>query len=148
MMNKWVMAGFKSLLAAVILVSVFFTIWAIGPSVETSRFPVVGKLTIITAVENPDGFTEIHAAFRKMRDCEYIGIQWFKVNADDGSFVRIPVELLREEGDTTSPNRPVGYQKAGPWIVHANLEDFQHNTFATLTHRCHPFWMTTTNFYP
>ena len=148
-MRNWLVLGVKAFLASIIFFAVFFTIWTVGPSIETKRYPVVGKLEVLSAVENVEGQTVIHAAFRKFRDCEYIGIQWFKVvDPITGSFERVPVELLRADNDVSSPNRPVGYQKAGPWIVHLNLQEFKERSFATLTHRCHPFWPTTTNFYP
>jgi hypothetical protein len=147
-MIRWALFMVKSCLAAIIVLATIFTLWTIGPSIETARLPVVGKLEVLSVVENADHHTVIRAAFRKLRECEYIGIQWFKIEDGGQSFERVPVELLREDNDTSSPNRPVGYQKAGPWIVHVSLAEFKERSFATLTHRCHPFWSTTTNFYP
>lgn len=54
--------------------------------------------------------------------------------------------LLRQEGDRSSPSRPVGTQQVGPWVVQMPVEEIPGNSFARLIHSCHPFWSTTTEF--
>jgi hypothetical protein len=123
---------------------VFFTI---GPAVETRFFPVVGKLQILRIDELPDGKSAIYAAFRKKRNCEYIGIAWY-LGSRLVSFERVPLILYRQPGDDASPNRPIGFQKAGPWEVAIPADEIRSNSFAELSHRCHAFWISTTEFYP
>ncbi len=137
----------KSMCATIVFFSGVFTVYAVGPAIETKYFPVVSKLEILSIKELPDGQTEIRAAFRKIRDCEYVGVSWFAGSRSEG-FERVSVVLMREKGDTSSPNRPVGYQRAGPWIIGVSPDDLRKGSFAQLVHRCHPFWTTTTDFFP
>lgn len=141
------MVAFKALCACVVAICVMFTVFAVGPAIEQRFFPVVSKLHILDVRELKDGRTEIHAAFKKIRDCEYLGITWF-VGDRKKEFERVPIILLRPDGDTSSPNRPVGYQKAGPWIIGASAKDFRERSFSELHHRCHSLWVSTTRFYP
>ncbi|WP_105430240.1 hypothetical protein [Neorhizobium sp. T6_25] len=142
-----IVVGVKMLCAVVAFFAMVFTVYAVGPAMETRFFPVVGKLDILTIEPTADGQTQIRAAFRKIRDCEYVGIAWFSGDRP-GDFDRVSVQLMREPNDTSSPNRPVGYQRAGPWIIGLPVSEVRNRSFAQLTHRCHPFWTTTTDFYP
>lgn len=137
----------KMMCATTLFFAFVFTVYAIGPSLETRYWPVVSKLDVLSIRETAAGHTEIKAGFRKLRDCEYIGLVWFLGSRPD-DFQRVSVILQREAGDTSSPNRPIGYQKAGPWIIGMSPADLRGKSFAQLVHRCHPFWMTTTEFYP
>lgn len=143
----WAITAVKAICAAIIFAATLQTIFVIGPWVETKYFPPVSKLTILAMHDDDDGNAIIDAYFTKQRDCEYIGIAWFK-GAPDGSFERVPVILQRRDGDTSSPNRPVGSQRAGPWIIGISSPDIATESFARLYHRCNPFWVTTTDFYP
>jgi hypothetical protein len=107
----------------------------------------VSKLRILAIEPTPDGQTKIIVAFRKLRDCEYLGLSWFVGNRPD-DFERVSVVLMRQPGDTSSPNRPIGFQKAGPWLLGMSPTDVTAHSFAQLAHRCHPFWTTITEFYP
>lgn len=138
---------FKLACSVVIFFAFVFTAYAVGPALETTYWPVVSKLEILSIKPTADGRTEIRAAFRKMRDCEYIGLAWY-VGTRPDNFERVSVILLRDGDGTASPNRPVGYQKAGPWIVGLPPNELTGQSFAQLTHRCHPFWTTVTDFYP
>lgn len=138
--------AFKAFCVTVIVIATAFTFYLVGPSVETRYFPVVGKLTIDRIEWQGPGVTRIWASFTKRRDCEYVGIAWFRGTRDD--FERVPVILHREKNDRSSPNRPTGYQHAGPWDVMVPMHEIPANSFAVLSHACHPFWNTTTDFYP
>jgi hypothetical protein len=137
----------KMMCGVILFFSFVFTVYAIGPALETRFFPVVSKLEILSIRPTEDGRTEVRAAFRKIRDCEYIGMSWFVGKRPD-DFERVAVVLMRDPNDTSSPNRPVGYQKAGPWIIGLPIDQVKGNSFAQLVHRCHPFWTTTTDFFP
>ncbi|WP_438752078.1 hypothetical protein [Pararhizobium sp. O133] len=138
---------FKIVCSVIIFFALAFTLFAVGPVLETRYWPVVSKLQILSIDATADGQTRIDAAFRKLRDCEYLGLSWF-VGDRPNEFERVAVQLMRQAGDTSSPDRPVGYQRAGPWIVGLSPDDLKGRSFARLTHRCHPFWPTTTEFFP
>ena len=124
-----------------------FTVYAVGPPLETKWRPVVSKLEILSVEPAPMGKTKIRAAFRKLRDCEYLGIAWF-VGTRATDFERVSVELMRDPNDTSSPSRPLGYQKVGPWVIGMPPDELRSHSFAQLQHRCHPFWNSITEFYP
>ncbi|NEH72253.1 hypothetical protein [Rhizobium leguminosarum] len=148
--SKWASLGFllvKLICGTIIFFASIFTVFAVGPAIETRYLPAVSKLTITSIEETSDGRTRIRVAFRKLRDCEYIGITWF-VGSRPDSFERVSVVLMRDQNDTSSPNRPIGYQTAGPWIIGVPPEDLKNHSFAQLVHRCHPFWPTVTDFFP
>ncbi len=133
--------------ATVIVIAVVFTFLTVGPAVETNFFPVVSKLRIVSLTQDADGNSVVQAQFTKYRDCTFIGIAWFRIYPE-GDFERVPVTLLRREGDTSSPNRPLGTQRAGPWIIGLTNDELLNHSFATLSHECSPLWISTTNFYP
>jgi hypothetical protein len=133
--------------AAIIFCCALFTVFMVGPAIETRIFPAVSKLQILSLAEK-DGQALVMAQFTKLRgECEYLGIAWFK-GSPEGDFERVPVVLQRQEGDNSSPNRPPGTQRAGPWIIGMTPAELMTSSFARLSHRCHPFWVTTTDFWP
>lgn len=147
MRNRILRGVFVAFCAAVTFFMTTYTIWTVGPALETRFAPVVSKLTILSLDDDAEGEAVLSVAFTKLRDCEYLGIAWYEGNPA-GGFTRVPVILQRRDGDTSSPNRPVGTQRAGPWIIGMPAADVRGNSFARLSHRCHPFWVTTTDFWP
>lgn len=143
----WAALVIKAFCAAIIFVATVQTLLIVAPAMETRFWPPVSKLTILGMTENERSHTVIDAHFLKKRDCEYIGISWFHGDPA-GDFERVPIVLMRSSGDTSSPNRPVGSQKAGPWIISLPMSEVTGNSFARLYHRCNPFYVTTTDFYP
>ena len=126
-----------------------YALFTIGPWLETRYLPVVGKLHIdAMSPGEAEGTTVVYASFRKLRACEYLGIAWFRGKVDEDGFERVPLVLMRKEGDTSDPNRPVGFQRSGPWIVSIPMAEIENNSFVRLSHRCFPLWTTTTDFYP
>lgn len=144
---SWAFTVFKAFCAAIIFFAVAFTVYTIGPIIETRWFPAVSKLQILSLTATAEGGSVLHAQFTKLRGCEYLGIAWFR-GSSSGEFERVPIVLLRREGDTSSPDRPQGTQRAGPWIVSLPPEELRKNSFAQLSHRCHGFWVTKTDFWP
>lgn len=131
------------------ILAVFFTIitiYTVGPSIETKYFPVVSKLTITKTEWRGPEVTRIWAQFNKLRNCEYKGIAWYRGNRNNSE--RVPIILQRVQGDTSSPNRPMGLQKAGPWDIYVPSYQLQDGSFGELYHQCHPFWLTRTEFFP
>ena len=149
--SSWVdmsLLAFKGFCAGIMFITAVVTIYTVGPSLETRYWPAVSKLRILDLSENSEGHAVIHAEFTKLRaSCKYVGIAWFR-GAPEGGFERVAVILMRPEGDTSSPNRPIGTQRAGPWIVQMPADEITGNSFARLSHSCNPFWTTITDFWP
>lgn len=140
----WLMAVVRLFSTAIMSLCLVYTIWTVGPFVETKFFPVVNKLMISDVKLGPvDGTTQFTASFLKVRNCEYLGIGWY---TDDDE--RVPVVLQRTVHDDDTPNRPPGFTRTGPWIVYLTHDQLMKHSHALLYHRCHPFWVTTTEFYP
>lgn len=137
----------KALCVTVIVLCTIGLFYSIGPALETTYWPVVSKVKVEQLKPGTQGWTIIRANFTKLRDCEYVGLAWFKGTRPDG-FERVAVIVQRDPQDTGSPNRPVGTQRAGPWLIAVTPEEFKYQSFAQLWHRCHPFWTTVTEFYP
>jgi len=146
--TRLMFAVMQALLIVITFVSSIVIVFTAGPTIETRFFPVTSKLLIERMVSDGPDKTNVYAAFEKLRDCEYLGIAWYRGSLDQRGFERVPLILLRQEGDNSSPNRPVGFQRSGPWVVSIPLEEIKTNSFVRLSHKCHPFWVTTTEFYP
>ena len=144
---RFLMSALFGVIIAITAITTIGAVYVMGPTIETRFFPVVGKLQILKMEAVNEGQTKIWAAFNKIRSCEYVGIAWFR-GSRGGQFDRVPLQLLREPDDISSPNRPVGFQRSGPWIVSIPIEEIETNSFVELTHTCHPFWATITEFYP
>lgn len=144
--NRLILYGIKVACAVIIVICSVFTLFTVGPAIETRLFPVVSTLRILSITADQDGQAVVDAEFTKLRDCEFVGISWYR-NLAEG-FERVPVILHRREGDTSSPNRPVGTQRAGPWVIGMPAAELRENSFAVLTHTCHPLWPTRTAFWP
>lgn len=136
----------KAVSGTVSAIAVILLLYGIGPTIETSYFPVVDRLNLLSVEEVVGDRARIFAEFNKLRDCEFIGIAWYK-GKRDGNFERVPVTLMRMPGDNSSPTRPLGLQRSGPWVIGMTPDDLRNNSFADLFHKCHPFWTTRTEFY-
>lgn len=144
---KFVAFMVKLISGSVIFACLLLTVWTVGPTLETALFPVVSKLDVDQVTQDKEGNSVLLVSFTKLRNCEYLGISWFK-GKPNGYFTRVPVTLGRAKTDESSPNRPLGHQSAGPWTIGLTNAELRDNSFAQLSHRCHPFWTTTTDFYP
>lgn len=143
----WAPFLIKAMSAGIIVFCTVVLIYMLGPALETRFFPVVGKLQILKVETTPEGHSKIYAAFEKRRNCKYLGISWYRGSRVMG-FERVPLTLYRHPGDDGSPNRPIGFQKAGPWVVAIPPDEIRSNSFAELHHSCIPLWTTVTEFYP
>lgn len=121
--------------AALVLIPIAFNF---GSEYEGDVFPVVDDVHVVTS-SSIGGAVAIYVAFHKRRQCEYLGLNWYKGPR------RLIIDF-QPGSDLAPQSRPVGDQLAGPWVVHgvSTLE----GTHASVVHRCHPLWLTYTNFYP
>jgi len=139
--------GVKTICGTFIALCMIAAFYSLGPRLETEFMPVVGKLKITSMEPWKPGWTLIRVNFKKLRDCEYVGLAWYAGQRPD-NFERVAVVVQRDPADTGSPNRPLGTQRAGPWLIAVDSKEFTRGTFAQLQHRCHPFWISTTDFWP
>lgn len=119
----------------------------LAPVLETKYWPVVGKMVIEKMEYDGPNSTRVWASFEKLRSCDWLGIAWFH-GTRDTRFERVMLQLYRDPKDISSPNRPLGYQNTGPWIVSIPMRDIEKNSFVELYHQCTPFWVTRTEFFP
>lgn len=114
-------------------------IFSVGPHLETRFFPVVVG-TSLQNQERVEGGVSFFVRFTKVRQCEFLGLAWYVGQ------VRVPVNFAPTA--TNSPRtRPPGPQYTGPWLV-ATHEDTVSGNIAHAYHRCHPLWVTISEFYP
>jgi hypothetical protein len=147
--RKWAVRSIWPVGWAVIFMSTIFTILQVAPWLETRYFPVVDKLLIERVEWQGPSKSHVYAAFRKLRNCEYKGISWYRVgDTPDEPFTRVAIATLRRPGDTSSPNRPIGYQKSGPWEVMMPDYEIRTKSVVELEHDCHLPWRSRTHFYP
>ncbi len=144
--HKWYF-GIKAVAAAFIFFCTLVTLMTAAPMIETRFFPVLDKLEILTVEPLGENLSRVRAAFRKKRNCAYLGIAWYRGKQGD-EFERVSVALGRDPGDVSSPNRPVGYQKAGPWDIGMPADEVRGNSFVEVYHQCFFAWTTRTEFYP
>ncbi len=144
---KWLVAALQGFLISLTIVVILVTAFVSFPAIETRYFPVVEKLDIVKVDQASENRSIVYGQFNKVRQCEYIGISWFKRNSN-GVLERVAVELMRRPGDSSSPNRPLGMQNAGPWVIDIPQDELRGTSVVELAHRCHPFWTTITRFYP
>ena len=81
----------------------------------------------------------IWVTFDKVKDCHYLGMDWYK----DG--IRVAL-ILEPEPETLAKSRPVGEQATGPWLL-KDVMDLE-GVVGYSQHRCHPLWVTRTTLYP
>ncbi|MEB8388633.1 hypothetical protein OO012_15505 [Rhodobacteraceae bacterium KMM 6894] len=112
-------------------------VFGAGPWIESRLFPV-SRNTSIANVENSRIGTSFFVNFRKLRQCEFLGLVWYE------GPVRLVVDFAPDAEDAPK-SRPVGDQYAGPWLVQGLHALGGSRAFAY--HRCHPLWVTITTFY-
>lgn len=142
------MLAIKAFAAAIIFFTTLYTILILGPVVEASTWPVISKLELTAIEADEEGNVIVRARFNKYRQCEYVGLSWQRRLAS-GETESMAYKLRLDPNDTGSPNRPLGVQRAGPWLIYnVTPQEVVNSTFAEVTHRCHVLWNTTTRWYP
>ena len=134
-------------LGTITVLTILYSFFMVGPAIETKWFPVLSKMQVLEVQPLTDQTSAVRAEFTKLRNCEYLGIAWYH-GSQQKDFDRISMVPIRDPDDTSSPNRPVGTQRAGPWRLTMPAGEVRQNSFVQAFHRCHPFWTTVTDFYP
>jgi hypothetical protein len=134
-------------LGIITFLTLLYSFFMVGPAIESRWFPVLSKMQVLELQSLTDQTSAVRAEFTKLRNCEYLGIAWYH-GSQQKDFERISMVPIRDPDDTSSANRPVGTQRAGPWRLTMPADEVLRNSFVQAFHRCHPFWTTVTDFYP
>ena len=131
-----------STLIASVVASIFliFMINTYGGRVEGYFFPVAYADGITFQVVEHDQ-TVLNGTMKKLRTCEFIGLQAFLTNPL-GHRIIAPLRV----GESLKL-RPQGEFHWGPWIVEIPIWNAQHNMEIMVYHRCNPFYLTETSFW-
>lgn len=115
------------------------TVFAAGPRIETTFFPVTTHARVLEPHADQDRLgIRFSVRFEKLRGCEFLGLAWY-----DGDYqLRVEFEPYADEAPRT---RPPGRQATGPWRI-GGIRTLE-GTHAWALHRCHPLWVTFTEFY-
>lgn len=112
-----------------------------GGAIEGRFYPVISKAEIDRVEEVNSVSSRIWGRFDRLRDCSFQGLHFFL--GEPGSSAR--VDLVFEE---PAQVREPGSAEFGPWRVQLTHDQIENRAYAIAYHRCHPFWITETRFYP
>jgi hypothetical protein len=144
--RKWT-GPLKAFFGTVTVLAVLYSFFTLGPALETRYLPVLGTMRITDVEELTPTTSLVRTEFEKLRACEYMGIAWY-YGPEPGVFERVSMVPIRDPDDTSSPSRPIGIARAGPWRITIPAGDVRQKSFVEAFHRCHPFWTTVSKFYP
>ena len=135
------------LATGLVLTILLFSLFILFPRIsyyEGEYFPVTGNVTLQILAEDDKG-VYVRANFDKIRNCEFIGLNWFRFSPK-GALIRVPLKFL-DDGEGPVISRPVGKQEGVRWFIGVTGAELP-VTLAEAKHRCHPLWQTTTQFWP
>lgn len=115
-------------------------VYSLARDYEDLIFPVVTR-SVVDSVEQTDEGLLVTHEFVKLRNCDYVGVSWY-----DAQRERISI-VFPEEDSRLPTSRPTGPQHIKrPWLLRGitSLD----GTRAVVSHRCHPLWLTHTEFWP
>jgi len=102
--------------------------------------PVVNSFTI-DSVESGGGRSELTGTFLKLRNCDFVDINWnYAVN---GGISTTNLDIVEPAKVRTG-----GFHEYGPWYVNISNENVRDHSVVEVIHRCHPLWNTITMVYP
>lgn len=115
-----------------------------GPKIEGMVFPVITGTKITHVTTDPDtNSISVWGSANKRRACGYNRMEW---HYNPGSTSSTVVPILFRNPPVVHPN---GHFTFGPWdIDFLTRQDVIQNSFVQVFHRCHPFWLTESRFYP
>jgi hypothetical protein len=133
----------KALVTLALILATWVTIQPHLPDLEGYFFPVVEDTKIEVVEPDPEAlnWSLIEGSSLKVRDCQFLGIKWYLGHPTFGT--QTGFRLLER-----SKRREPGRFSFGVWAVQLTPEQLTQNSMAVATHRCHPFWITRTVFYP
>ena len=123
--GMWLLLGFAFVVGSMSTVT-------LAQWIEHEYQPVIADFQVNEIIHAEDGSIAISGSMRKVRNCEMVGLYAFS-----GARTLL---IGFEDGQVGS--RPLGVQSWGPWRLRPD-------TGAPLriysSHRCHPFWLSTTD---
>lgn len=105
---------------------------------ETTFRPVIVD-PHVTYEPLPDGGVSVKLSYTKVRDCEFLGISWYR------GPVRLIVDDSVDKNFMPRSSLP-GPVVRGPWVVQG-IEMLE-GTRAAIWHKCHPLWPLYNRLYP
>jgi hypothetical protein len=127
-----------STLLILTVVPTIMTIWSVGPRWESQRWPVLIDSVLVSEAPAEDG-VRVVVEFTKLRDCRIKHVIWYDgLRAlETTPYGRPPDDWLHRE-----PGRQISNE------LHVHGISSLAGTHATVKHRCHPLWLTTSQYYP
>ena len=133
--------GWGGTLVTLFIVLVLWLGEIYGGKIEGRFFPVVANTSIVEMQPVGPYSTRILGQSEKLRACPFDRIEWYI--GTPSAYSVVPV--LFEDRSTARPAGPLDF---GPWLLRMTAEEIKNRSFAVVFHRCHPFWLTETRFYP
>ena len=131
-----------STLSAVLSIILIWFIAIIGPKIESAIFPVVINVQAHKFEVIDKSHTQILGSAEKHRACTFLKLEWY-YGQPDAAHVLVPVKFL--EGNKI---REGGLFDFGPWEISLGVDQIKNQTFTIAYHRCRPFWLSETKFFP
>lgn len=132
---------FNTLAIVAITLSLYVYGQSFGGKIEGRYFPVVIGVDVNRVEAVGDTKARIWGEFQKVRECAFVGLAFYL--GTPGNAARVDLDL-----EEASKQRAAGFEDFGPWLVQLDPEQLRGRAFAVVQHRCHPFWITETVFYP
>ena len=131
----------NSLLASVLVLGFYVYVQTFAGTIEGRYSPVVVGVSINRVEPVGDTKSRIWGEFQKVRNCEFVGLEFYLGTPANSARVDLDIE-------EASKQRGEGFEDFGPWLVQLDPEQLSGRAFAIVRHKCHPFWITETGFYP
>jgi hypothetical protein len=127
--------------------------WSVAGRIEGHFFPVVTDIEITSIEPMAGGWSRVWGTFEKPRDCGFRGLDvilggetWVDWRSMEGAKIRKPGG---EDGTgAAAPESNPNLEHFGPWQVQVDGRQLETKTRMIARNRCHPFWLTVTEFYP
>lgn len=114
---------------------------------ESRLFPVYADFSVVETVRIEGGL-RLAGLFFKARDCQLVERSFYAADPRDPD---TPLHFLSahffDQPDAGSVTHAPGSQVWGPWLVNAAHVPSGTNVYMRVTHRCHPFYNTTSRHF-
>lgn len=92
-------------------------VFGLGPTVETTWFPVYSKFKLLSVERVPPNHSLVKAEYVKYRDCTPIGVAWYNapVARDLETGRQLEYVPRRQIGVERAPSKPVGKWETLPF---------------------------------
>lgn len=132
--------------AALTIAMVFLCVIAVqtlGPVIEAKFFPVYSKFEV-HRIERTEQGSRVVFAYTKLRQCHPVSFNWF-IGEPGGAFRQVTVETSNVNFVSS---RAIGKHISVPFYIDLAPEAITNHSYAQLSARCHPFWITHSVIYP